>query len=579
LESKPIEEGWGKMNGEVLGGDHSEEPQGPDAVARGFSRGRLLTAAGGAAIGLTAAALAGPIDPALAAVSGPFFRPDEFFVAGETERSAAIAEADKKAAAAGGYVLFGAGVYPFRRTLRISAPWVGIPGRTVLEALGEFKYEKLEGGIEQFVATNAHFSRTFNSTADRILLDGLGWVINTDSGSAGKGSIGLGNVAGGVIRDCSFSTSGRSTMGALLDLFCCVQGVEVDRVNIMNSTGGTAGVGLNVRNFCSVAAVESSNTERIVIRDSVVGTSTADEAIAVYGVIGLTRNVRIIDTTVEALPQPESSQQHIHIASTFPLANPMNGTKAGVEDVEWRGCRFVDVTGFLKENGNLLSFGREGDEKNVCQNIRAVDCGFTVHATAAKVAGLRNTPNTFNGKSSGNYLQNPRVDATGSTGEIEMGIVGFPSVRNPTILGNVSYGLRTCDRVLGGTVEAVKRAFSACGEVSGVTAFLTEATAIAAQYDASTAPTASMRGCLIEGGQFLVLAGSMSSDTRIDISDNRMVPGATAGNVVVNESDVHLRVVGNTISTAGLTPPPAGYDPTTRTQSILNDWNGTPEGV
>lgn len=557
-------------------GSSSSESQQFEVESRGIGRGRFLAAAGGAAVSL--AALGGWADTASAAIAGPYFKPDEFFEVGEAERSAAILKADKKAAENGGYVLFGPGTYPFKKTLRFSAPWVGVPRRTVLEAQTGFGYEEVSAGINQFVAVNAHFSRAFGETADNVLLEGIDWLVKTDAGSAGKGSIGLGNVAGGVIRDCGFSTSGTSTMGALLDLYSCVHGVEVDRVRITNLTGGTAGVGLNVRNLVAKGGGEAGYTERIVVRDSYVGTSTADEAVAIYGVLGLTTNVRVIDTTVVAL---SPGQQHQHIASTFPLAKEGEGAEAGVEDVEWRGCRFIDTTGNLKASGNLLAFGREGDEKNICQSIRAVDCSFSVSTASEGVVGLRNTANLFKGASSGNYLENPRVSAIGSTGEVQMGIVGFPRVQNPVVLGNVAYGLRNCERVLGGIVEANKRAFYGCGEVSNVTAKLSSTTATACYHDSASAITASMRGCLIEGGQRLVQTAATlpPEESRIDISGNRMIPSATSGEVVTNSSHVHLRVVGNTVSAVGMTIPEPGYNKTTHTQSIINDWGETPEGV
>jgi hypothetical protein len=548
------------------------------AGARGFGRGRFLVAAGGAAVGLTALGGLSGTDTAEAAVAGPYYMPDAFFgeKESETDRSAAIKKADEKAAEAGGYVLFGPRTYKFKSTLRFSAPWVGVPRRTVLEAQAGFTYVPV-AELEQFVAVNAHFSRTFGSTADNVLMEGVDWLINTDSGSEKKGSIGLGNVAGGVIRDCQFSTVGTSTMGALLDLYSCVQGVEIDRVRITNLTKGTAGVGLNVRNLVSGAGAA---TERIVIRDSYVGTSTADEAIAIYGVLGLTTNVRVIDTTVTAL---SPGHGHIHIASTFPLSNKGANANAAVEDVEWRGCRFIDTSGNVETEGNLLAFGQKGDEGNICQNIRAVDCSFVLSATVSAVVGVRNIPQTA--ANAGNYLKNPRISLAGTT-EIETGILGFSLVESPVVIGNVKYGVRKCGRVLGGSVEAKEIAFYGCGEVSGVTAKLTMPTAIACYFDGTSAVTASMRGCLIEGGQRLVQtfnkAGEVSTleESRIDVTNNRMIPGATSGEVVTNGVKAHLRVIGNTISTsAALTFPEPGYNSTKHTQSILNDWNGTPEGV
>jgi hypothetical protein len=568
------------MDGNELARHESGEPQEGDAITGGFGRGRFLAAAGGAAIGLTAA-FGGWADTASAAVAGPYFKPDEFFKEGELERSAAIIKADEKAAEAGGYVLFGPGTYPFKKTLRFSAPWVGVPRRTVLEAQAGFVYEKVEGSIEQFVAMNAHFARSFSGTADSVLLEGIDWLINTDSGSAGKGSIGLANVSGGAVRDCGFSTStGTPAMGALLDLYACVHGLEVDRVRITNLTKGSAGVGLNVRNLAKVEPPsEANNTERIVVRDSYVGTSTADEAIAIYGVLGLTTNVRVIDTTVVAL---SSTQQHARIASTFPFSNGGANTHAGVEDVEWRGCRFIDTSGSLKESGNLLAFGQTGDEKNICQNIRAVDCGFVIRTASAQVVAIRNVVNGFEGASSGNYLANPRLNAVGSTAEVEVGIFGFTQVQNPVLLGNLTIGLRSCERVLGGAVEAMGKSFYGCGEVASVAVKLLTASATACYHDSKSVINASMRGCLVEGGQRLVQTAEKlpPEESRIDIAENQMITSATSGEVASNSSHVRLRLRGNTLSgSVALKFPEFGFDKTTHTQSIINDWYGTLEGV
>ncbi len=494
---------------------------------------------------------------------------------GIADDTAAIQAADTAAyeLGPGAVVSFPEGTYLFSQTLLISAPWVGKPRKSILKAAEAFTYEQAEGP-KQFSAINRHFKESFNAaTADQVFLYGLDWEVLTSTASAGKGSIGFANVAGGEVKNCRFTSVGASKMGALVDLYACVKSFRVDRVYAANATQGAEGGAMWVRNITSAPTEAVNVTEDILITQSTFVTTTNDEGLAVYGVNGMTRKVRVQHCTIEGAA---STQEHSHIASTFPFSKTGEKPHAAVEDVIWDSCRFIDVTGSIKEGGSVLVFGQTGDEKeagNICQNIKAVNCTFIVRATKTKVKVARNVADRYEGGTSGNAVIDCTVNAVGSTEAVDDAFNGFPEVINPTAYGNITNALRNCSSATGGTVEANSHLFHDCAAVTGVRGILSKTTGTAMYCESATAPEASMRGCAVTGGTSLLgVNGAVTSASHIDITDNRMATTGESGNVVTAGTAARVRLCGNT-----LTGPTALSRTGTIAESTGNDWYGVLE--
>jgi hypothetical protein len=493
---------------------------------------------------------------------------------GVTDDTAAIQAADAKAlelmtgSALGlkATVVFPGRTFLYSKTLRFSVPWAGVPRKTILKKATAFTYE---GPVKQFSATNANFATAWNAaTADTVSMNGIDWHLEATADS-GSGSVGLANVAGGDITNCQLEALGTHRMGAPLDIYACVHNLTLNRVWGQSKTAATEGGGAWIRNLSSEPTVAGNNTENIDVVDSYFSTTTGDEALAVFGVFGLTRRVKIENTSLEALP---SARGHAHIASTFPLSSAGANTHAGVEDVEWNNCRFTDTNGTLNASGNLLVFGQTGDEANICQNVRHVDCTFVVQATNASVTVVRNVTNLFEGGASGNAAINATINAVGSGTEIEVGIRSFPQVEKPTIVGNVKQALRSCNKVIGGTVEANQRATYDCVSVIGTKIILPKTTGQATYYESASTASAELLGCNIEGGECLVnVHATVPATAHIDIAQNTMVTAAESGSVVASEGTAgcRVRLRGNTLS-----GPVALARAGTIIESTGNDWYG-----
>lgn len=353
---------------------------------------------------------------------------------GVTDDAAAIQAADTAARAAKTSVVFEGKTYLIKSPLTISVPWFGVSGQTIIEIPSDFVYDTGSFDPRRYSAiTNLNCAAAYNdNTADEVYISGIKFV---DDGDLNGDTMGLANVKAGCISDCVFEAT-TSFVKTPLDLFACVKNLTVERCKILNLTeNASGGGGMWVRNITSDGTLAANVTENIQIVDCYFEQTALDEAFAIYGVLGLTKNIRVSRCTFNG--SIASAVKHGNLATAFPLGN---GANAAVQDVVFSECRF-ETDNFIN---HVLRIGQTGDELFVCKDIRVENCYFKASLPAAGTSAVaRNIANT-----GGNItFVNNIVDAEGSANTITQGVLAFDLAADTTVIGNLSEGFSNCSVV------------------------------------------------------------------------------------------------------------------------------------
>jgi hypothetical protein len=370
-------------------------------------------------------------------IEGNLVNPFDFGAVGDgiTDDSAAIQAADTYALANNKAVSFDGITYLIKSPLTISSPWIGVAGKTTIKVSSDFVYPSGAFDPRRYSAiTNLNCANQFNeSTADNVYISGIEFLDNGETG--GADTIGLANVKGGNISDCVF-VADTSVGRTPLDLFACVKNLTVERTKIYNLTeNAVGGGGLWVRNITGNGALALNTTENICIVDCYFEHTAIDEALAIYGVNGLTKNVRVSRCTFNGTVA--SAQKHGNLVTAFPLGSTSD---AAVQDIVFSECRF-ESNNFIN---HVLRIGQTPDAARTCKDIRIENCYFKADLPAAGTSAVvRNIPCV-----GGNItFTNNIVDAEGSTNQILYGVQEFNTVTNSTVLGNLTNAFGLCDAV------------------------------------------------------------------------------------------------------------------------------------
>jgi hypothetical protein len=469
-------------------------------------------------------------------------------------------------------VFFPSGTWLYSKTLVQRVPWLGVPGRSILKRTSVFAYEGFEG---QFSVINQHASRTYNAaTADTVIITGIDFEIEGTE-VAGKGAIGLANVAGALLWECHLKTNGTNVVGGLIDVYACVKNVVLD-VQCENLTQAKTG-GSWIRNLAAKPGEAGQTTENIYVTPrSRFVTTTGDEALAVYGVYGLVKDVLIDGATLEGGP---STQTHQRLGSSFPsaLAEQPN---AAVENVLWHKCTFIDVEGTIAENGEVLGIGRGTGTEYRCQNIRHVDCTFAVKATHPKVVVCRNIPSQYEGAASGVAAVRPYINAEGSPEPIAAALEEYPTVVDATTVGNILSACRRCNTVTGGAWEATEKVFFDCKSVGGdYRVVIPNTTGIVFYREANAGEWSGVasygKGEITGGKQLLVVHNTVEAGNIINLRGATISTTAEEGNVIETPTAGSIPTVNLTDNVT--TGPKALKVKGTIAQAEGNSWYGTPE--
>lgn len=339
--------------------------------------------------------------------------------------------------------------YILDEQLTISTIWNGIVNKTKLIISEHFSIQSTIDPISYSAITNSNLAKRYIAKiADYIEINNIIFIHRSNSTYV-KETIALANVKGGKIENCNFYTETESIVTPI-DLFSCVKNFTLKNVKVSNRTGAQAGGSMWIRNITLDGFEIGNVTENITIDSCSFSTSTTDEALAIYGVYGLVKNVKIFNSTCESSP---SKRKHGTLASTFPLGKSL---AAGVENIHWDSCTFI-TNNFRY---HVLRIGSSEDQGYICNNISVTNCKFIVNLT--KNEGPSHIARNIPCQGSNIIFNDNIIDATKSSSSIDYGVIGFDTVRRNKIFGKIDQGLVNCKEVSTNEIKGVKKPFVNC---------------------------------------------------------------------------------------------------------------------
>ncbi|MFC0204739.1 hypothetical protein [Novosphingobium soli] len=473
------------------------------------------------------------------------------------------------------------------RTVRVSR-LLGTPGKSKIDVsnitMGAYP-------LSQFCIVNKHWSTSYNAVAaDRVRYYGFEVVTTPNKVHS---LIGLANVEFADIerivlranRAINPITGKPFNVDALLDFYASVHGGYVRRCQFYQLTGAygatrvSAGGGgcIWIRNLCSDGSVAINVTEKILIDDSDIYHYTTDEAVAIFGVYGITRlstvgrnRIYALEAADLGLPLSESIYRAT-LLSIFPHAS---ATTAGVYDNEFADNRIVDKSTMY----NVIRFGESTETLYRCENNASrrnkVEWFFSTDASygpdavwqASGSPGLKpSTANTaircidgtpgaaYLGAFSGNISEGDEVVVRGGA-TIIAGFNGWQTLKSGATRGAITMAALSCAHVEGGKFEASLRGFANCNHVSGPDVRVNVAGGAIFAVSSSAGGNFSMTGArAIGNGPLLSVPSEVTGSTRISLTGNSGSLSATTPVLDAAPATTVIRASGNVFSQAGMT--------------------------
>lgn len=394
---------------------------------------------------------------------------------------------------------------------------------------------------------------------------------------------------------------------ALIDVYASCKNVTIRNNYLANETfargaanpwaPGGGGV-IWVRNLVGSAAtgaVESNATENVRIYNNTIISNTSDEALSVYGVVGLTRKVKVFNNTFSSpAAVPENIAYHSALISVFPLKHAMLGANAAVEDVDIHDNTIVDKAWFY----SVIRFGNTTDTNAICRRVRSYNNNIIAYrsddavtgplavweangstgnspATSSQVLrGIRVTNAAGSGmKSLGYSSENDTIVCDGVTSYY--GIVGMDKVTSPTLLGSIRHGIAYSYEVNGGDIQAIQSGVYNCNNVVGGNYAISGTTVdsaimlidgSASKYQLSNA-SGSTSGTLVRIQSFA------SNAPTVTIFQNNFTMNTSTAYILSNQLST-ARVFARMNTTVGTV---AGISQGTNIVTSLNVWDNTVE--
>lgn len=454
---------------------------------------------------------------------------------------------------------------------------IGSPGKSKLILAPDFTKT---GFANEFCILNPSFNSSYNeASADDILFKDFD-IETTPNGA--RSILGLANVRGGKIdrvnikANRNLDANGKPiVVNSLIDLYSAAKNVKIGNCNLQNITGGYGatkispggGGGIWVRNLSSNGSVDANSTEEIEIFGNIFIHRSTDEVLAVYGVRGTTRKVKIHHNYFYGL---SGDVYHATFVSFFPLddgSGPNLGNTAAVYDIDFES-NYIEDRNWIY---NIVRTGRSGaDQSRVCRDIRTRDNEINAYYSndsstgpqATWVASGSPAPDpsttmiimrTIDGQQgvaypfsySGNTSTNDVVRNIGPT-QIIQGFSGYSKLVNPTTEGSFFTGVSSCRKVKGGEVEVTNRGYQNCNFVSGAGARVTSSIGFQFYYDDPNPQVNHISGCLIDSaGGFISIGSTANANTEVNVSG--CAGRAAAGYAITaNTGTIHAR--GNSLS-------------------------------
>jgi hypothetical protein len=484
----------------------------------------------------------------------------------------------------------------------------GVPGKTKLVPLAPFDRTGSFGN--QFFITNEHFSQVFTSSADEVLWEGFDLELTPISGSS---LMGLANVKSGLVRRLHLTAlrnvvSGRPVaVDSLIDVYAAVKGLKGERLKLRNITGAYGLTKISefggscfwIRNLSADGADPVNVTEGVVFEDLDLEHSTSDEAFAIYGVRGTTRNCHVRNFRLKAYSI--DGVYRTTLASIFPLNDgSAGGANAAVYENSIEGGRIEDSGSLYTQ----IRIGNDGaDANNPCYNNRSKGNTARAIRSTNPTTGQQAVWLAITGGTDASY-PNPEVassvfrcvdgnfgtayfrDTSGNTstddvaindgGTAGAGFQGFQRVTNPESLGDLFSGIRNCRFVFGGKVEAAAYAFFNVRSVVGTNFRQNLAGGAVFYLDIGIGGVYGMKDTLGESfGKLCEVTGAAPSNLLVSLvgNDVQMSGAASSNPILRNESSSGAKIKARNNTTRG-----ANSSVTAGAGAIDtadNDWNGT----
>jgi hypothetical protein len=481
---------------------------------------------------------------------------------------------------------------------------VGIPGKSKLVIAPDFTKT---GFANQFCIINPNFSQGYNdATADEILFAGFDLE---SSPNAGRSFIGLGNVRRGKVlgfnakvnRVISGVTGKPVAVDSILDLYAAVKHLEVAGCDMRNITGAYGASKISefggscmwIRNLSGNGSVAANVTELIDIHHNYFEHMTSDEVLAVFGVRGVTRKVRVNNNRFIGLPSI-AGVHHNTFISFFPLDDG-SGVNLGNTAAVY-GCEFKN--NYIEDGAwiyDVVRIGNAADNDRPCYNnqlagnrvyaTRSSDPAYGVLAMWGALhpelpnpelasAVFRCVEGTFGQAyfqdTSGNSSTSDTASSFGST--CNSGFNGFQQVTDPTTLGNIYSGMSNCRAVKNGKVEAGFRGFVNCRSVMGTDYRVIGAGAKVFVVESSITGVYSMTNTTGECAGSLIDIGVGAKGKVAAFNNVLLMTGAATSPILRNASGAGATLMAQNNVTQGANGGiTAGGGSITRSG---NDWNG-----
>lgn len=270
------------------------------------------------------------------------------------------------ATAKGMWVLVPPGVYHIKSPIYLDdSPLRGVEGQTTIVMDEDFIFDNVSSPRNGACFYNTKFSSVFNdASANMINIDGINFQMNVESNTNIVGNILLlANVKEGRISNCNFNAKKNVTNMAntLIDNYACVKNLTYENCVCSNYNEKNIGGVMWVRNLTFDASSDNNVTEGIRLYGVTMNHASTDEALAVFGSIGVVRDVIVDKCHFNGLP---TSVLHSVLVSVYPQ-QPSGGTTAAVYNIKILNSTFTDEY-YLNY---ILRVGRDSDTLSKCDNI------------------------------------------------------------------------------------------------------------------------------------------------------------------------------------------------------------------
>lgn len=256
------------------------------------------------------------------------------------------------------------------------------------------------------------------------------------------------NVSGGAIERPVFYTNTTFRVDALIDIQAAVRDFDVWYPVLLNVTEADGGAEMWIRAITTSPADPESATFNIRVHGGRFTHATGDESLAVYGVVGPTRDVTILGLMIDA-SDGAIARDHSVLLSAMPAvltdpANPYYADSqlyAAVERITFDKCYLKD--GRFRDH--VYRVGKTSDAGHVCRDI--------VFRNGKIDAKQRNAVTSYMARhvecvGRNNILDNVVLLADGTGQPVTYGAAGFHGVEGGCqIKGNVTHAVSSCERV------------------------------------------------------------------------------------------------------------------------------------